>query len=164
MNIIIPVRLGSAVSQEVGTPPARALIIEGFEVIEVVMQDDFHYGRLAADLFNAGRGFVLVEDDVVPWPGAIKQLLACEEPWCGFEWPRFYVQDEPRSGFTHGLGCVRFSDTLVAQYTPAWGDKRWDEVDGAVFQMLEGLECHIHTPPVAHLKPTAVAMRRAEVG
>lgn len=77
------------------------------------MSDPQHYGRLVKHMWGIGNGFVLVEDDVVPWPGAINQMLECGEDWCAFEFPRTQPTYEPRSGWCLGLGCVRFSHALV---------------------------------------------------
>lgn len=153
LPVVIPTRT-------VGCPPTCALIIEGFEVTEVVMQDDYHYGRLIAAQWLARTGFVVVEDDVVPWPGAIQAMLDCPQEWCGYQSPRLWVGTTARGGFTHGLGCTKFSPEIVARFTPEWDQKRWDEVDGAVFGMLDGLSCHIHEPPVAHIKPSVLLVRK----
>lgn len=160
LSIIIPTR-------SYGSPPARALVIEGYEVTEVLMEDPQHYGRLVAGWWRIGNGFVLVEDDIVPWPGAIKELLECDRDWCGYEFPRTAPQYEPRAGWCLGLGCVRFSHKLVRRYNMAAldGSQRWDEVDGAVIGTLQtaGETCHCHTPPVAHLKAHAMLYRRADM-
>lgn len=124
------------------------------------MDDPLHYGRWLRDVWNQGSGFVIIEDDVVPWPGAIRQLLECDHDWCLFEHPRTMVCWEPRSGFATGLGCVKFSDRLVQAHTADWGDLRWDEVELGVRLMLADNSPHIHYPPVAHLKASTTSFHR----
>lgn len=155
MRTIVPSRWASA-------PATRALVMEGEEVIEVVF-DDLHFGysRLVRDEWNAGLGgFVVVEDDVVPWPGALREFARCEHDWCAFEVPRGIVSYEPRSGFAVGLACVRFSDALVGRYRADWPDCHSDEVELQVRLMLEAEELHLHYPACAHLKPMMTAQRR----
>jgi hypothetical protein len=156
MRIIVPSRWTSA-------PATRALVMEGHEVIEVVL-DDLHlgYSRLVRDEWNAGLGgFIVVEDDVVPWPGALREFEQCEHDWCAFEVPRGVVSYEPRSGFAIGLACMRFSDALVGRHHADWLDVRSDEVEFQVRLMLEAEEeLHLHYPACAHLKPMMTAQRR----
>jgi len=160
LQVVVPTRA-------YGSPPARAMLIEGYEVLEVQMSDPQHYGRLVKQMWEIGNGFVLVEDDVVPWPGAIKAMLECDRDWCAYEFPRTFVQYEPRAGWCLGLGCVRFSHKLVRRYgmEALDGSQRWDEVDGAVLGTLSngGEVCHCHTPPVAHLKAHGMLHRRADL-
>jgi hypothetical protein len=157
LQIVIPTR-------SYGSPPARALLIEGYEVLEVQMSDPQHYGRLIRHMWDIGNGFVLVEDDVVPWPGAVQQLLDCEHDWCAFRHPR--TNANPGS-LCLGFGCVRFSHALVRRHRVDTldGSQRWDEVDGAVIGVLDtaGETCHEHSPPVAHLKAHGMLHRRADI-
>jgi hypothetical protein len=157
LQVVVPARA-------YGSPPARALIIEGYEVLEVQMADPQHYGRLVKQMWDIGNGFVLVEDDVVPWPGAVAQMLGCEHDWCAFPFPRTAAEE---GGWVLGLGCARFSHALVRRYDMRIldGSQRWDEVDGALMGVLRtgGEECHGHAPPVAHLKAHAMLHRRADM-
>jgi hypothetical protein len=146
-------------------PPTRALLNEGLEITEAVMSQDDpnHYGRTMFEQWSTGKGFVVIEDDVVPWPGAIKQLQECPEDWCAFP---LYRVDPTSLGI--GLGCVRFSDDLVARHQPdgsAWSNTAWNLVEGQVNGMLEqaGETCHLHSPPVAHLKASVTIVRRGEI-
>ena len=83
---------------------SRALNAEGVDFLLVEMEDEGHYGRLLADLWESGRGFTIVEHDVVPWPGALRRLADCERGWCGYEYPL-----GKRGKLGGALGCVRFS-------------------------------------------------------
>lgn len=136
-------------------PPTLALTMEGLEVTEVVMTDRHHYGRLFTELWQEGEGFTLVEHDVVPWPGAIAELEACEQECCAFRYPS-------GGSWVMSLGCIKFSAALVQRipYDPAWQNRAWDELDGAVFATLQGeVEVHIHQPPVAHVKARTLVLR-----
>ena len=144
------------------SPPALALTMEGREVVEVVMTDANHYGRLFTELWQAGEGFTLVEHDIVPWPGAIAELEACEQECCAFEYPNGTIHAEPRSGWCASLGCIKFATSLLKRvpYDPEWQNRGWDELDGAVFGTLQGqATVHVHSPPVAHAKARALTFR-----
>jgi hypothetical protein len=118
------------------------------------------YFELLAGLWAEGKGFVIVEQDIVPWPGAIAEMEACPEPWCG----------RPYNLGTHlgaYLGCTKFSDSLVAgapgviaaiDHLAFDGTPRryWGRLDTRLKQVLEdqlGLTHHWHWPAVEHLNP-----------
>lgn len=146
-----------------GTAAALALTMEGLEVTEVAMSDRLHYARTFTEQWQSGRGFILVEHDVVPWPGALRQLDACAEELCAFEYPSSAIVDEPRSGWTVSLGCTKFSSALLERvpYDVGWQNRGWDELDGAVFATLQGkATMHLHSPPVAHAKARTLVIRQ----
>lgn len=131
-------------------PAALALRAEGLNPEVVIMGDDLAYGRLLARLWRQGDGFVLVEHDIVPWPGAVSALSSCPEPYCGHRY-----QIAGRLGGT--LGCVRFSSALIAEHPDLpsrWAGTHWSNLD---IKLTSGLwdvgvrEYHLHEPPVAHL-------------
>jgi hypothetical protein len=147
------------------SPPALALTMEGLEVVEVVMNERHHYGRLFTELWQGGEGFTLVEHDIVPWPGAIAELEACPNECCAFEYPNGIIHAEPRSGWCVSLGCIKFATSLLARVPcdGEWQNRGWDELDGAVFATLQGeVEVHVHGPPVAHVKARTLVLRREE--
>jgi len=126
-----------------------------------VAGDPTAYYQLLARLWEEGRGFTIVEQDIVPRPGCIAELEACPEPWCGFVYPI-------STGFITGLGLTRFSDDLVRDHPAVVttidtlprtdpSDRRyWGRLDTRLAQVLmdhERLTVHRHTPPVRHLNP-----------
>jgi hypothetical protein len=132
----------------IGTPTALALTMEGLVVTEVKMNDYYHYGRMFTEQWQTGKGFILVEHDVVPWPGALGQMNKCQEELCAFEYP-----SSPDST-ARSLGCTKFSTSLVQRvpYNLEWQSKGWDQLDGAVFETLQDVNIHLHRPMVAHAK------------
>jgi hypothetical protein len=150
------------ITRETGCPPALALTMEGLEVAELVMRDYTHYGRVFMQQWQSGNGFIVVEEDIVPWPGAIKELQVCPEDWCAFEFPNGIILDNPRQGFCWSLGCMKFSTDLVKRYEASqeWQFRGWDELDGSVIGMLPAETCHLHLPPVAHAKAQVLVSRR----
>lgn len=118
------------------------------------------YHELFLRLWAEGSGFVNVEHDIVVRSGALSELWACAEPWCGFVYALSV-------GYDAYLGCAKFSDELVAGHPtvvaeidqlPQLGMAReWGRLDTRLKQVLEdhyGLRIHKHWPPLEHLNPT----------
>lgn len=155
------------ITREVPAMAALALTNEGLEVVEIRMRDYTNYARVFFEQWQSGRGFMVVEEDVVPWPGAMRELNTCEQEWCCFLFPNGRITWEPRSGFCDGLGCMKFATSLVDRVPPdnEWLVRGWDALDGAVHGTLlgHGAKVHVHEPPVAHAKAQALASRRVEL-
>src|SRR3989304_4422313 len=58
-------------------PAASALSVEGVDHHLALMFDEMGYGTLLSNLWFYGEGFIILEHDVVPFPGAIKALQEC---------------------------------------------------------------------------------------
>lgn len=130
-------------------PAAQALATEGIAYELRVCDDEFAYGRSIADTWSRGTGFILVEWDVAPWPGAIQALKDCAHDYCFHEYPKF--------GALGGtLGCVKFSRKLTrtrASLAKRWRRVPWAWVDNAVcIPIMARTEAHCHQPPVAHVR------------
>lgn len=128
----------------------RAFEAEGFDHEVHICEGDYGYGELLTALWDAGEGFVIVEHDIVPWPGAIPQLLECESIWCSYEYPLNF-------GFVSALGCTKFSAKLIQKHpriSRSWATIHWGALDGSVIPALQlsGREAHLHHPPVAHVR------------
>ncbi len=152
------------ITREVPAMAALALTNEGVEVAEIRMRDYTNYGRVFTEQWHGGHGFIVVEEDVIPWPGALRQLDACEHEWCCFLFPNGMVTWDPLSGFCDGLGCMKFATALVSRVPASveWQNRGWDALDGAVHATLieAGAVLHVHEPPVAHAKAQILLSRR----
>ena len=77
--------------------------------------------------------FVNCEHDIVPWPGAIADLLACPQPWCAFG----YLPYLDITTSAPNLGLAKFTDTFIGA-TP----RVWQEMDesyrGALAELAHG--------------------------
>ncbi len=118
------------------------------------------YHDLIAGVWAEGHAFTVIEQDIAPYPGAVAELEACLQPWCGHP---YWI------GTTFGtyLGCTRFSeefvhanpgvmDECVAIADSATPPKYWGRVDTRLGQVLNdhyGLTVHNHYPAVDHLNP-----------
>jgi len=147
---------------------SHALRAEGIYHQTRICEGPCGYGKLIADLWQEGKGFILVEHDIVPWPGALQAMWECSEYWCGYPYIYPYHTYAPDSKrmllHSHAFGCVKFSDVLVKGWPdlPAehkWDEHRWDDLDGYIGRSIVFAlknECvsgwHEHNPPVAHIR------------
>lgn len=126
----------------------RALLAEGVEHEEHVCEGPRGYGELVADAWRDG-GFVLVEHDVVPWVGAIRQLEECAGDWCAFRYAK--------GGSTvRALGLVKFSDRLVRAHPDlgdVWRSVHWQALEASVLGSVSRVVsvCK-HGPPAGHVR------------
>lgn len=120
-----------------------------FERMNGTLTSMFTYDNLIRRLWEEGEPFILVEHDILPWPGAVQQLWTCERPWCGFE---YFIFGEMRVQ----LGCVKFEPARLGP-VPLPDDEvmAWPGMDWAIIAALarRGESGHLHTPPVTHLNP-----------
>lgn len=123
----------------------------------VVCRGDYGYGNLIADLWAEG-GFVLVEDDIAPWPGAIAEVVDCPHDWCAFDYP--IGGGRMVSSCSHwGLGLVKVSDELAAadpSIADEWRRIHWRQLDrpvnAAIARVTGRARAHLHEPPLAHAR------------
>lgn len=127
------------------------------------------YFRLLAELWADGRAFMVVEHDNVPPAGAVEQLAACPEPWCGYA----YIYDPVRAlaPLEGELGCTRFSAGLL-RMVPQLIEETCDQFFGLDYArprpvkdwrwlyhrvrlalMRHGVGFHAHLPHAIHLHP-----------
>jgi hypothetical protein len=162
---------------------ARCLRSEGLDPEVRVLEHNQDYAHLVAELWQGGETFVIVEDDIAPWPGAIRAMLDCPHHWCGHHyclpgrWDAAAEGDEDQQlwGTT---GCYKVAgEVMVAapDLYKRWSRHDWWHLDVAVYVALRhvlGLDAapieemfHIHNPPVAHAmhyRPEATNGRAAE--
>lgn len=144
-------------------PPLRPRVVEALDGWDVAFVDvsgsDDAYWQLLANLWSEGRGFVLIEHDIVVRPDSIEKLVACHEPWCSFQVPyvgRLYA----------GLSCAKFSAGLIARYPDALDrisglededhpPSHWCRLDSHLQSHVlnpGGETMHVHGPPLEHLR------------
>jgi hypothetical protein len=78
--------------------------------------DPDDYGRFMAARWKAGRGFILVEHDVVPSVAQIVRLAACSDTLCMYGYRGAGERPEGPVLF----GCVKFSPGLIARSPDLW--------------------------------------------
>lgn len=108
---------------------------------------DYTYAHLIEERWQAGETFIIVEDDILVWPGGIDALLECPEPWCS-------LKHMIGGGWASNLGCTKFDASLLVG-DPWAGESRpvKNECDGPLARMLQarGFVQHFHGPAVLHM-------------
>lgn len=114
------------------------------------MVDDEAYWRLLSDQWRKGGKFLVVEHDILPWPGALRELWDCPEPWCSMP---YYLQ----SGIGYAFGCTKFDPARMPEMAEALTvvDRYWYNLDTSLISYVRdtfGVKVHHHPgPPVIHV-------------
>lgn len=165
MIVCLPYADGPATENHLGgicPQTLAALRADGIEPLKVAISpyDPGAYWRAVAAMWALGQTFAIVEQDIVPHPGALAELERCSEPWCAFPYSL-------KTGFYAALGCVRFSASLLAEYPEALervGEidddglpaRDWRRLDTRIARVLSqdcDVRIHVHEPAVGHLNP-----------
>ena len=106
------------------------------------------YVSLIEHLWSERETFVIVEHDIIPWPGAIDEMWACPAAWCAFP----YLLS---GGYDAALGCTKFDETLMraVHYPYTERPDRWQNAEWIIARVRDavGFLPHRHAPPVTHL-------------
>lgn len=132
----------------------KALETEGVINVHVKkMFDEDDYGYYLSDVWNKQETFIWLEHDIIPWPGAVRELRECKEPWCFY--PYSY---DGGCCYKSGLGFIKVSKEILIRRKQwpevfEWRKQHWSTLVDNVIERLFEYEYHCeHYPPVAHLK------------
>lgn len=124
-----------------------------FEPLNTDLVSDFAYDRLFRKLWAEGQPFILVEHDILPWPGALLQMWECDRPWCACP---YYIFGE----FRTQLGCTKFDPVKLGKCPLPDEPVHWSRLDWAVITGLLNRDSgHLHLPAVTHLNAAHQRMR-----
>lgn len=134
-----------------GCPAHHALRMEGIPHERHGCNGVHGYGEVFHGLWAAGDPFVLVEYDIVPWPGAVQGMIDCPGGWCAHRYP-LHRMPEGGTNLNAGFGFVKLRPT--GPPLEEWLSTPWHLLDGAVIPVLNSRlgAPHIHEPPVAHAR------------
>lgn len=132
--------------------PTTRQVLDSYnlDVDYVPMLGDSGYRALLANLWAALEPVIIVEQDILPWPGAIEELCACPCQWGTYSYPY-----QGGIGIAHMLGCAKLTTGLMAALPNVWDNPApWYDLDRILFFAARdiGIEPHLHRPPVIHLK------------
>jgi hypothetical protein len=148
------------------TPAVTALRADGVDPEIRYTSGEVGYWELLNEFWSAGDPFILVEHDVLVWPGAIDILAACTFDFCGFP---YLIEGRP----IISLGCIKLGGPLM-EVTPRLLEsmdpvqRGWRDLDARFFSLLRRyLESfypgqmvnqlvHEHHPAVVHLTPRSL--------
>lgn len=133
----------------------RVLKSYGHDPELVLLRGKYSYGKLLKRLWEEGETVVIVEQDILPWWGAVEELHNCIGFWCTCSYP---YGGAP--GLYHMLGCTKLSDELMARLPGLWDEPiEWGLCDGHLLHRAREIELdpHPHRPPVVHLSEQELA-------
>lgn len=131
--------------------PTTRQVVDGLDldVTYVRLTDDDGYRRLLQRLWQIGETVILIEQDIVPWPGAAEELYSCMGLWCACAYKLFGGY-----GIFHGFGLTKLSAELMRQLPSVWDTPgHWSTLDQRLFFAARAIsqEPHPHRPAVVHL-------------
>lgn len=126
-----------------------------------VSEDRWAYTDHLQARWDEGKTFLNLEHDIVPWPGALEQLLLCESPWCFFGYRQNL--DYTING-SAPFGLVKLEDRIIAGLPEVWRQMRIDQVDNPdawkyndihffSYAQAHGWHPHQHVPSVLNASP-----------
>ena len=125
--------------------------------VYIFMGGDEYYHRLLSDLWEDQEDVIIVEHDVLPWPGAIEELAQCPYPWCSCSY-KIGLSQTGKAGYGiyHTFGCTKFSSHFMGQLPYVWSQiesRHWRHLDAqlSAAAVAVGQIPHPHRPPVLHL-------------
>lgn len=131
---------------------ARVLTSYGIKPdYRIIAHDEDAYRRVLLNIWQTHETVIIVEHDIIPWPGAIEELLACS---C--QWGTYSYKTNGGTGVAHMLGCAKLTPGLMDAVPTVWDDPApWWELDQRLFFAAreKGIEPHLHRPAVTHLNP-----------
>lgn len=74
-----------------------------------VSMSDHAYFDLLRSVWESGETFVVIEQDVVVYPGAIAAMLECPSPWCATD---YFTCGHLQYGF----GCTKFEGSFTSAH------------------------------------------------
>lgn len=126
------------------------------------MRTDESYWELLRDLWLDGRGFIIVEHDIVVNETTIDELKSCDHDWCAM--PFHYRGND----HAYALACTKISAELIRRHPEVpdvLGDmsdaqhppKHWCRMDAWLFAILstgnEKRHNHFWATPLQHVGP-----------
>ena|SRR5215207_6192247 len=131
--------------------PATELVLRPYipEYVDVSTLDS--YRLLLKRIWETGKTVIIVEHDIVPWPGALDELW-----YCPCAWGSYSYHLHGGIGIHHGFGCTKLSSRLMAETQGVWDDGiSWNMLDQVLLFKARayGFEPHHHRPAVVHLNP-----------
>lgn len=135
--------------------PATLISLIGFNYQPFKTDTDNSYTDFFRQRWNEEKKFILVEQDVVVWPGAIQAIWDCPREWCAYDFhlPNHQTRnlEEEKNGVP--IGCVKISPEMISKTPNMWKeDVKWDVCDlNLTRKAIEaGVQVHQHHPGVVN--------------
>jgi hypothetical protein len=137
--------------------PATLISLIGYNYTPVFTDpnDDYSLHKFFVNRWAEKETFIIVEHDVVVWPGAIEAIWNCESDLCLYD--RHLPIHRKRVLTTEApLACMKISKKFIEDHPNLW-DKPivWNETDIEIVKT--GVNLHQHFPSVVNANPALLA-------
>lgn len=129
--------------------PATELVLRPYKPQYVDVSAPDAYRTLFQTLWVERQTTIIVEHDIVPWPGALEELWQCPCQWGAYS----YLL-RGGVGVYHGFGCTKLTRELMLATPDVWSAScEWNKLDQHLLfeARSKGCEPHHHRPAVVHL-------------
>lgn len=135
--------------------PATPISLIGFNFRLTPTNGVNGYAQYFRDRWKDGKPFINVEQDIVVWPGAIKQLWDCPHDWCVFDFhlPNHQTRNLENEKVGVPIGCVKITANMIAQTSGLWDQNcSWEYCEQQLTKGLiaAGFTPHQHHPGVVN--------------
>ena len=135
--------------------PATLISLMGYNYIPVETLGDYGYYEYFKKRWEEGKTFINLEQDIVPYPGALKELWDCPQDWCMYDihvpcrW-NLNLEDSNIGGYP--LGCMKISSEMIKSTPKLWEKPiKWDEIERILIPGI--FPVHQHRPGVVNANP-----------
>jgi hypothetical protein len=144
--------------------PATYIALIGYDYELIKLKGLYGYAKYFRDRWNDGQGFINIEHDCVPWPGAIEAIRDCPEPWCSYDYslPCHRNRDMHHETTFVPLGCAKINADMITRTKTAWDKlKKWDILDGYITRLAQtaGFNVHQHFPGIVNANKALLNMK-----
>lgn len=124
---------------------------ENVDFVEIDPDDDHQYGRVLRSYWENGRGFMVVEPDIVIREDVVAAVPHCEYGAFPYAW---------RTNVGPALGCTWFHEEFLMSFPTAMREAvdtnvGWRQLDVVLMRHIlarkYGQQPHVHLPAVEHL-------------
>jgi hypothetical protein len=124
--------------------------------IPVHTPGEYTYAQTVKAWWEQGDPFIVVEHDVIPWPGALGQLASCPHPWCAYAYGVGGDDITADTFVRYGsvpMGCFKVEPRRLGRCPFSDEPVHWTAIDSVLAQVLyeNGHRVHQHWPSICNL-------------
>lgn len=131
-----------------------ALIGFNYQPSLTSVDDDYSYQKFFEERWKEGKTFVLVEQDIVVWPGAVKKIWDCPENLCAYDahLPNHQTRTLNDDNTEIPLFCIKISESFIKDHPTLWDEPVMFNMIGQRLQTAQR-NVHQHYPGVVNANP-----------
>lgn len=137
---------------------ATLISLIGYDYHPVETSGEYGYNNYFKKRWEEGKTFINLEQDIVPYPGAIKALWDCPKEWCVYDFHLacHWARNLENEKVGVPIGCVKISSSLITKTVGIWDDPvEWVYCEQNLTKKLvdAGFKAHQHHPSVVNANP-----------